>query len=146
MSQDRPGTEMLKLQQSTLGNSKRYLNDGAFISKTQAPSRHWQATSLALLTSLSIGCHQAAPTASGPLTQRGYLWQRAWNSAVTDALTQAEARLDGVIILGAEIVWSGRIPQTTRTTIDWDTLKNSEKPVGIALRVAPFPGPFGIDD
>src|SRR5260221_11866899 len=45
---------------------------------------------LGLVMSLAIGCHQAAPTSSRPLTQRGYLWQRAWNSAVADALTQAE--------------------------------------------------------
>jgi hypothetical protein len=105
---------------------------------------HRQTTKifLALILSFSTGCHRATPTASGPLTQRGYLWQRAWNSAVTVALAQAETRLDGVVILGAEIVWSGRMPQTIRATIDWETLKNSKKPVAIALRVAPFPGPF----
>ena len=99
-----------------------------------------------LIISLLIGCHQAAPTASGPLNQRGYLWQKAWNSAVSDALIQADTRMDGVIILGAEIVWSGRIPQTVRTTIDWETLKRLKKPVAIALRIAPFSGPFGDDD
>ena len=101
---------------------------------------------LGLVMSLAIGCHQAAPTSSGPLTQRGYLWQRAWNSAVADALTQAENRLDGVVILGAEILWSGRVPETIWTTIDWQTLKDSKKPVTIALRIAPFPGPFEGDD
>jgi hypothetical protein len=101
---------------------------------------------LTLVMSLSIGCHPAAPTASGPLRQRGYLWQRAWSPAVADALTQAETRLDGVVILGAEIVWSGRLPQTIRATIDWEKVKNSKKPVAIALRIAPFPGPFGADD
>jgi hypothetical protein len=54
--------------------------------------------------------------------------------------------MDGVIILGAEIVWSGRVPQTARTTIDWETLKRLKKPVTIALRVASFPGPFKEDD
>jgi len=78
---------------------------------------------LTLVMSLSIGCHPAAPTASGPLRQRGYLWQRAWGPAVADALTQAETRLDGVVILGAEIVWSGRLPQTIRATIDWEKVK-----------------------
>src|SRR5260370_40675730 len=72
---------------------------------------------LGLVMSLAIGCHQAAPTSSRPLTQRGYLWQRAWNSAVADALTQAENRLDGVVILGAEILWSGNVPQTLWQTI-----------------------------
>lgn len=101
---------------------------------------------LGLVMSLAIGCHQGAPTSSGPLTQRGYLWQRAWNSAVADALTQAENRMDGVVILGAEILWFGRVPQTIWTTIDWQTLKDSKKPVAIALRIAPFPGPFEAGD
>jgi Protein of unknown function (DUF3142) len=96
--------------------------------------------------SLAIGCHQSAPSSSKPLTQRGYLWQRAWNSAVADALTQAGNRLDGVVILGAEILWSGRVPQTIWTTIDWQILKDLTKPIAIALRIAPFPGPFGEDD
>jgi hypothetical protein len=36
--------------------------------------------------------------------------------------------------------------QTIGAGIDWETLKNRAKPVAIALRVAPFPGPFGKDD
>ena len=113
---------------------------------TASHRRAAATTFLGLVISLAIGCHQAAPTSSGPLTQRGYLWQRAWNSAVVDALTQAQTRLDGVVILGAEILWSSRVPQTIWTTIDWETLKDSKKPVAIALRIAPFPGPFGSDD
>ena len=114
---------------------------------TARPKRYWQTakTFLALVTSFSIGCHRAMPTISGPLTQRGYLWQRAWNSSVIDALTQAESRLDGVVILGAEIVWSGQTSQTISASVDWETLKNCIKPVAIALRVAPFSGPFGKD-
>jgi hypothetical protein len=108
--------------------------------------RQTAKTFLALATFFSIGCRQAVPTASGPLTQRGYLWQRVWTSAVTDALTQAETQLDGVVILGAEIGWSGQNPQTISASIDWGALKNWTKPVAIALRVAPFPGPFEKDD
>ena len=112
------------------------------------PKRYWQTAKpfLALVASLAVGCHRAIPTASGPLTQRGYLWQRVWNSAVPDALAQAEIRLDGVVILGAEIVWSGQMPQTISASVDWETLKNCRKPVAIALRIAPFSGPFGKDD
>lgn len=101
---------------------------------------------LLLVASLSIGCHEPTPKGLGLLTQRGYLWQRAWSPAVADALREAQKRVDGVVILGAEIVWTGRTPQTVRATIDWETLKNSKKPVALALRVAPFPGPFSADD
>ena len=95
---------------------------------------------------LSTGCHEAVPAAPGPLIQRGYLWQRAWNPAVADAVMEAEKRLDGVVILGAEIVWTGKAPQTVRANINWETLKSPKKPVGLALRIAPFPGPFSEDD
>ena len=30
--------------------------------------------------------------------------------------------------------------------IDWTTLKNARKPIALALRVAPYPGPFSRDD
>jgi hypothetical protein len=52
-----------------------------------------------------VGCHQPGSKISSPLPQRGYLWQRNWTSAVIDSLTEADRRMDGVVILGAEIVW-----------------------------------------
>lgn len=93
-------------------------------------------------TSLSIGCHEAAPKMPGPLIQRGYLWQRVWNPAVADAFREAESRLDGVVTLGAEIVWTGKTPQTVRATINWEMLKSAKKGIGLALRVAPFTAPL----
>lgn len=54
--------------------------------------------------------------------------------------------MDGLVILGGEIQWRGGAPQTIRASIPWDVLKESKKPVAIALRVAPFAGPFAGDD
>jgi hypothetical protein len=48
------------------------------------------------------GCDRTDQTISGPLKQRGYLWQREWTAAVVDALGEADRRMDGVVILGAE--------------------------------------------
>jgi hypothetical protein len=83
---------------------------------------------------------------SGPLPQRGYLWQRDWTPAVIDALAEAQERMDGVVVLGAEIIWTGNAPQVVRASIDWRALKARDRPCGIALRVAPYPGPFAGDD
>ena len=93
-----------------------------------------------------LGCHRSTDTVSGPLPQRGYLWQRGWNPAVIAAVQEAGKRMDGIVIIGAEIVWNGSKPETIRSNIDWPTLETAAKPIALALRVAPYPGPFSKDD
>lgn len=92
------------------------------------------------------GCRRQESRPSDPLVQRGYLWQREWTPAVVDAVTQAEGKLAGLVILGGEIQWQGATPQTLRASIPWNVLKASKQPYAIALRVAPFAGPFASDD
>src|SRR5205814_8776642 len=48
---------------------------------------------------LFAACNRTAPTVSGPLPQRGYLWQRDWTAAVNDAVLEAQKRMDGVVVL-----------------------------------------------
>jgi hypothetical protein len=93
-----------------------------------------------------LGCHRSLTTATGPLPQRGYLWQRAWSPAVMAAVQEAGKHMDGIVIIGAEILWNGSTPETIRANSDWPTLKNAGKPIALALRVAPYPGPFSKDD
>ncbi len=83
---------------------------------------------------------------TGPLLQRGYLWQRNWTPAVAAAYVEADEKMDGLVVLGAEIVWKNSIPQVIRASVPWQLLKNSTKPCSIALRIAPFPGPFQTGD
>jgi len=115
------------------------------------PSQRWLAH-VASLASISLsltgllGCHRSPTTVSGPISQRGYLWQRAWNPAVMTAVREAGKRMDGVVVIGAEIVWNDSSPRTIQANIDWPTLKNAGKPIALALRVAPYPGPFLRDD
>jgi hypothetical protein len=80
------------------------------------------------------------------LKQRGYLWQRDWTPAVVDALGEANRRMDGIVILGAEINFAGKEPDIARATIDWDAVKRGGQHCAVALRVAPFAGPFRSDD
>ena len=75
---------------------------------------------------------------SGPLKQRGYLWQREWTPAVVDAVGEADRRMDGVVILGAEINLAGKKPEIARATIDWDAAKRGKqtsraRPPGCAI-------------
>jgi hypothetical protein len=91
-------------------------------------------------------CGQTTRTVSGPLPQRGYLWQREWTPAVSDAAIVAQRRMDGIVILGAEIDWTKGKPEAVRANIDWQTLKSEHKACALALRVAPYSGAFAADD
>jgi hypothetical protein len=58
------------------------------------------------------------------------------------AAQEAGKHMDGMVVIGAEILWNGSTPETVRANIDWPTLKNAGKPIALALRVAPYNRPF----
>jgi hypothetical protein len=92
------------------------------------------------------GCNRSEVNVSGPLRQRGYVWQREWTPAVIDSLGEATQRMDGVVLLGAEINFAGKKPEIINTSIDWEAVKRQTEHCSVALRVAPFAGPFRADD
>ena len=92
------------------------------------------------------GCNRSEVNVSGPLRQRGYVWQREWTPAVIDSLGEATRRMDGVVLLGAEINFAGKKPEIINTSIDWEAVKRQTEHCSVALRVAPFAGPFRADD
>ena len=91
-------------------------------------------------------CGRADVKVSGPLRQRGYIWQREWTPAVIDSLAEAERRMDGVVLLGAEISFVAKKPEIARASIDWAAVKRQIEHCSVALRVAPFAGSFREDD
>jgi uncharacterized protein DUF3142 len=93
---------------------------------------------------LLAGCDRAPTNSTEPLRQRGYVWQRDWTSGVAESVAEAERRLDGVVLLGAEV--DTKVPSAIRANIDWEKLKGAKKPLALALRVTPFSGPFVADD
>jgi len=101
---------------------------------------------IALIALALAGCHHELPKETGPLPQRGYLWQRDWTPAVTQALLEGEKHTDGTVVLGAEIVWEGKTARVIRATIAWEALAKAHKPCALAVRIAPYPGPFTTDD
>jgi hypothetical protein len=54
--------------------------------------------------------------------------------------------MDGVVILGAEINLAGKKPEIIKASIDWEAVKRRAEHCSVALRVAPFAGPFRSDD
>ena len=129
-----------------------YLQDAANRTSVSNLVRNLRLHALALQSGLVIGailfgaCNRTAPTVSGPLPQRGYLWQRDWTAAVNGAVLEAQTRIDGVIFLGAEISWAAGKPEVVKTGINWQTLESNGASYGIAMRIAPYPGPFSPDD
>jgi len=93
---------------------------------------------------ISAGCRRPS-VETGPLPELGYLWQRDWTPAVVVAgCRKAEKKMDGVVVLGAEVGWSGGEAHVARATIVWEELRNQK--VALALRVAPYDGLFVEND
>ena len=92
------------------------------------------------------GCNRSNVTVSGPLPQRGYIWQREWTPAVIASLREAERRMNGVLLLGAEISLGSKGSEVVKASIDWDAVARQTQHCSIALRVAPFSGPIRADD
>lgn len=93
---------------------------------------------IALMLALAA-CHEKP---SAPLPQRAYVWQREWTPAVSAAVVQAAPKLAGLVVFGADVSWCEGRPKTLRCSIDWKTLRETHRPVGLAMRIAPWPGPF----
>jgi len=88
----------------------------------------------------------ACPAATNGLAQEVYVWQRAWNPPVRDAVAQHAAAFQGLVVLGAEVTWQHGQPQVVRVTPDYAALKAAGMPAGLALRIGPFAGPFATND
>ncbi|HEY0552626.1 MAG TPA: DUF3142 domain-containing protein [Thermoanaerobaculia bacterium] len=92
---------------------------------------------VALLALLAACRH---PSASGPLRQEAYVWQRSWNSAVQEAVRRTPG-ISGLVVLAAEVDPAQGSPRVARIPLE-PSLKSSGKPIGVALRVTTFPSRF----
>ena len=89
--------------------------------------------SLALLLS-------ACDRSSAPLTQQAYVWQRDWTPAVSAAVNRSAPKLQGFVVLGAQISWKQGKPMVMRPDVDWNALQETHQAIGIGLRIDPFNG------
>jgi hypothetical protein len=103
---------------------------------------------VAALSVLGTGCREddTNSTSSHLLPQRAYVWQRDWSAPVIEGLREAHDSLDGCVVLAAEVEWRVGQPHVVKPKVDWAALRAWGKPVGAAMRVSPFPGPFAEDD
>ncbi len=86
----------------------------------------------------------------GALDQQAYVWQRQWTAAVDQAVADAPPQLGRLIVLHAELGFRVRDEGTlaveaSTADVHWNALVRSQRQVGLAIRVRPFPGPFAQD-
>jgi len=95
---------------------------------------------------LAVVGTRSGPRGHGPLVQEVYVWQRAWSKPVREAVSQHGTNFASLTALKAEISWKNKQPQLVRVPVDYATLAATGRPVGLALRIGPYAGPFVATD
>ena len=83
---------------------------------------------------------------AGVLTQEGYVWQRVWTPQVRAGVAEARGKFSGLTVLAAEVDWRDQQPAITRPKLDFQLLTSLGKPISLALRIGPWPGPYESSD
>jgi len=87
--------------------------------------------------------HKPIERQSGPILHEAYVWQRQWDAALAEAVGRAAANISGFTVLGAEVSFKGgAVDQVVRVAVDYDALPAADGPIGLALRIGPYSGPF----
>lgn len=89
---------------------------------------------------------RAVPRAAGPLPQDAYVWQRAWTPEVERAVTEHAGDFGLLVALQAEVTWRASGPEVVRVPLGFAALRGMGRPVGVALRLGPYGGPFAAGD
>jgi hypothetical protein len=105
------------------------------------------AVSLSVITAglFYYGYHRFKPVArqAGQIPHEAYVWQRHWDQAVAGAIKGASSDISGFTALGAEVSFKkGTLDQVVRVELDYEALKATGRPVGLALRIGPYSGAY----
>ena len=73
-----------------------------------------------------------------------YVWQRVWNEDLRDSIQRAQSDLKGLTVLAAEIDVRPDSRQMQIMSVDYPFLSTLSVPVGLAIRINPYSGPFGF--
>ena len=80
---------------------------------------------------------------SGQISNEVYVWQRQWDSAVTESLSKTADQLAGFAVLAAEVSFKQeQIEDIVRIPINYEALKATQKPIILVLRIGSFSGNF----
>lgn len=84
----------------------------------------------------------ALPLRAAALPQEIYVWQRAWTEPVRQAVAEHGEAFTRVVALKAEVTWHEGKPELVQVPVDYRTLQQTKRPIGLALRVGPYTGSF----
>ncbi len=103
----------------------------------------WAAVVLiAVVAALLFWFPEPVQRASGPLRHEAYIWQRAWTPEMKDRILDAVPPLRGLVVLVAEVSWSAGQPRVAEAALDYAALRACNGPVGLAVRINAYSGPF----
>lgn len=81
-----------------------------------------------------------------PLSHGAYVWQREWTDGLRQAIRRNRSPVAEWVVLAAEVEFRPNIaPRVARVVPDYASLRESERPIGFAIRIAPWSGPFDRD-
>ena len=80
----------------------------------------------------------------GVLPQSVYVWQRAWREPVRRAIEEEGTNFSGIVALGAEVTWEHGQARVARVSPDYEALRATGRPIGVALRIGSCAGPFAV--
>lgn len=104
------------------------------------------AAAFVLVAGLVVARFGPVTSASGPLRQDAYVWQRDWSESVIGAVREHAPNFSELIVLSVEVSWTRGRPQVVRVPLDFETLRKSGKKVGLALRIGAYSGSFKFED
>ncbi len=108
----------------------------------QNSTRHIPITALVVVLLVCVWIDWNLPHPS-PLAHSAYIWQREWTDGLRKAMRRNQSFVTEWAILAAEVEFRlDAAPRVARVAPDYASLRESQRPIGFAIRVAPWPGPF----
>ncbi|MCX5662480.1 MAG: DUF3142 domain-containing protein [Planctomycetota bacterium] len=80
------------------------------------------------------------------LPQEAYVWQRDWAGPVRESVRTIGPGFTGLVVLAGQVGFGAGEMKIVRVAVDYDALRATGRPIGLALRIGPYAGPFGSAD
>ncbi len=80
--------------------------------------------------------------AAAGLPSEVYIWQRAWTETVRRAILEHSESFAELVALKGEVTWHDGEPRLAEVSLDYHALSETKRPIGLALRIGPYRGPF----
>lgn len=110
--------------------------------RTRSATRDFGLWGSFLLLLVVTRAHGGPPAPEPALSQDAYVWQRVWGSALKEALQEHGSAFTNLLVLKAEVSFKGAHPSLLTVPIDYPWLAETKRPIGLVIRIGPYPGPF----